>query len=229
MNVKERLPQEKAAAYAMRVIKDNILDLELEPGSPVSENELASELKISRTPVREALIELSRMDLIDIVPQKGTIISPIDLKQVKEARVLRRVAELEIVRELCAKGVSPAVIERLEESLERQRALRQVGHEEELHAEDMHFHRLLYEAVDKLWTYGVIRSTMYHFDRLRILTLKTFLQKFNLRDHENLVYALSRQDEELACIVMEKHLTREQLDRDILLLDYPTYVKNLEY
>ena len=56
MHISERLPRESSRDYALRIIKDNIISLRLEPGSPLSENELATEMGLSRTPVREALI-----------------------------------------------------------------------------------------------------------------------------------------------------------------------------
>ena len=57
MIVKKRYGRETGREYALRVLKENIVMLELEPGSRISENELASEIGVSRTPIREALIE----------------------------------------------------------------------------------------------------------------------------------------------------------------------------
>lgn len=54
MKITERLPYENGRDYALRVIKDNIIHLDLEPGSQISENELSAELGLSRAPVREA-------------------------------------------------------------------------------------------------------------------------------------------------------------------------------
>ena len=59
MYLTDRLPRETGRDYALRTIKENIIRLELAPGSMVSENELAAAMGLSRTPVREALIELS--------------------------------------------------------------------------------------------------------------------------------------------------------------------------
>ena len=56
MKLLERLPRESGGDYALRTIKENIINLELPPGSQISENELATEMGLSRTPVREALI-----------------------------------------------------------------------------------------------------------------------------------------------------------------------------
>lgn len=44
MHISERLPRESSRDYALRIIKDNIISLRLEPGSQISENELATEM-----------------------------------------------------------------------------------------------------------------------------------------------------------------------------------------
>ena len=56
MNISQRLAKESAREYACRIIKDNIVSLELKPGSLVSENELATTLGLSRTPVGKRLL-----------------------------------------------------------------------------------------------------------------------------------------------------------------------------
>ena len=63
MRLTQRQPRETGRDYALRTIKDNIIHLELAPGSMVSENELAAAMGLSRTPVREALLELQRKTL----------------------------------------------------------------------------------------------------------------------------------------------------------------------
>ena len=70
MHISERLPRESSRDYALRIIKDNIISLRLEPGSQISENELATEMGLSRTPVREALIELAKVKIIETYPQR---------------------------------------------------------------------------------------------------------------------------------------------------------------
>ena len=62
-----------------RVIRENITSLQLAPGTTVSTQELAAKLQVSRTPVREAFIRLQKEDLVEITPQKGTMVSRIDL------------------------------------------------------------------------------------------------------------------------------------------------------
>ena len=52
MKLEERHYAETAREYALRMLKENIISMELKPGAMVSENELAAQLGLSRTPVR---------------------------------------------------------------------------------------------------------------------------------------------------------------------------------
>ena len=62
----EKHEKETNREYALRVIKDNIVNLELAPGSMISEQDIANELNLSRTPVHEAMQELSSTKIIEI-------------------------------------------------------------------------------------------------------------------------------------------------------------------
>ena len=72
---------------------------QLPPGSIVSENEISAALNLSRTPIREALIELSRSKLVEILPQKGSYVTRIDLDLAEESRFLRCVVETAVFRQ----------------------------------------------------------------------------------------------------------------------------------
>lgn len=60
------------------VLRDEILDLVLPPGSPIDEVQLAERFKMSRTPIREALVRLAGEGLIDTLPNRSTMVSNID-------------------------------------------------------------------------------------------------------------------------------------------------------
>ncbi len=81
----EILPKNKretAREYVTRVLKYNIVNLNLKPGQAISENEIAELLGVSRTPVREAFLELAKASIVEVYPQKGTYISLIDMEMV---------------------------------------------------------------------------------------------------------------------------------------------------
>jgi DNA-binding GntR family transcriptional regulator len=60
------------------LLRDEILDLVLPPGSPIDEAQLAERFKMSRTPIREALVRLAGEGLIDTLPNRSTMVSNID-------------------------------------------------------------------------------------------------------------------------------------------------------
>ncbi len=71
MKVTAKTANETNREYALRVIRDNIISLDIRPGSLIGEQEIAKELGLARTPVHEALLELSKSKIVDILPQKG--------------------------------------------------------------------------------------------------------------------------------------------------------------
>ena len=94
MKLLERLPRESSRDYALRNIKENIINLELAPGSQISENALAAEMGLSRTPVREALIELAKVEIVEIHPQRKSTVPLINYDLVEESRFMRNLLEL---------------------------------------------------------------------------------------------------------------------------------------
>lgn len=60
------------------ILRDEILDLVLPPGSPIDEMQLAERFGMSRTPIREALVRLAGDGLIDTLPNRSTMVSNID-------------------------------------------------------------------------------------------------------------------------------------------------------
>lgn len=89
MKIEEKKSGETAREYAYNTIRDNIISLELEPGAPFNDIEVSQQIGISRTPVREAVIQLSEESrIIQIFPQRGMRIALIDVELVEEARFL---------------------------------------------------------------------------------------------------------------------------------------------
>ena len=83
--------------YALRVIKENIINLEIQPGSLLGEQQVADQLGLSRTPVHEAFLELSKTRIVEIYPQRGSFVSLIDMSLVEEAAFMRRTLEIAII------------------------------------------------------------------------------------------------------------------------------------
>lgn len=222
MNILNREPRENARTYAVRVLLYNIINLELAPGSAVSENELSAALSLSRTPVREALIELSKINLVEILPQRGSYISKIDYDLVEESRFMRLVMEKAILKLAC-EGIPQKYLDALEHNVQEQKKYLELDHKDQFMELDNEFHRLIFESVNKMWSYKIINDQMVHFDRLRALSLKSIKNKYTLKDHEDILYSITRRDFEMAEMLITRHLTRHLMEKSELLKLYPDY------
>jgi DNA-binding GntR family transcriptional regulator len=83
-------------AYAQ--LEELIVTMQLKPGSAVSEAMLSERLGIGRTPIREALQRLAREHLVVVLPQRGNLVSEIDVKRQLRLLEVRREVERLIVR-----------------------------------------------------------------------------------------------------------------------------------
>ena len=109
----------QSAVY--NALKNNIMTLQMKPGTVMSTQEVAKKLDVSRTPVREAFIQLQRDGLVNIFPQKETIVSRIDLSKVEQERFIRESLECANL-ELVVEKFTRKDISELELNIERQRA-----------------------------------------------------------------------------------------------------------
>jgi len=75
-----------------------ILDMQLKPFQELSEARLAAEFGVSRTPVREAFARLARRGLVDIYPQRGTLVSPLSEGLMAKSRFIREALERPLAR-----------------------------------------------------------------------------------------------------------------------------------
>lgn len=224
MQIMERIAKETAREYALRTIKHNIISLELAPGSMISENELASELGVSRTPVREALIELGKLQIVQVYPQKGSFVSLIDSELVEEARFLRLVLENAIVELACDIATEEDILV-LEENLRLQEFYLQhqvAGKQLEL---DNEFHQLLFDICKKNFTYDLLGGIMTHFDRVRSLSLSPTKYTTIILEHQAVVNAIKNKDKKLAKEIITKHLSRYKTEEEDLRKKYPHYFK----
>lgn len=225
MQITGKLPKESSRDYALRMIKHNIIMLELKPGSIVSENELASEIGVSRTPVREALIELSKTKIVEVYPQKGSVVSKICYDLVEEARFLRLVLENAML-ELVCECATESDIAMLEESIKLQEHYIENYSPDKLLKEDDKFHKYIFQICNKILTYYLMDSITAHFDRVRNMSLHTVKDIKIVEDHKKIVDAIKQRDKEMATIHMTKHLSRYQIDKEDIMKKYPDYFKS---
>lgn len=211
--------------FVYQTLKKRIIELELKPKTKISEYEVAAELEVSRTPVREAFLMLAQEDLIGIFPQKGTVISEIDLALVEEGRFVRENIERAIVREACVSFGEEQLFQ-LESNLAMQQLCLSKGTYNRLFELDEEFHRLLFEGCGKLRTWRMLRQMNTHFDRLRVLRLSANTDwNVVVSQHQKIFSHISDREVELAEKLIIEHLNLVNIEKEQLKLHYADYFK----
>lgn len=225
MQITSRNANESAREYAVRMLRDNIVSLSLSPGRAISVYELSEKLGISRTPVREALLELSKAKIIEVYPQKGSTIAYIDSKMVEEARFLREVLETAIVELACDVATEEDITE-LKANIKMQEFYVENHMPRKLLELDDVFHLKLFKLCDKEEIYSIKDTISIHFNRVRNMSLVSIKDIKIVEDHLQIVEAIANRDKQKARRIMQKHLRRYSIDDEKKIREnYPEYFK----
>ena len=222
MKISEIFPHETAKDYALRVLKENIISLELAPGSQISENELSAALSISRTPIREALSELAKVKLIEIIPQKKTSIALIDSRLVEEAGFMRYTMESAVIEQVCLQRTEEDLL-RFEENIALQKVYFQNNASEKMLQKDDEFHRAFFEITRNMEIYQLMQNLQIHFDRVRSISLSSLHNLQIIEDHEAIVESIKKRDAEEAKKLLQQHLSRYLVDEASIAARFPDY------
>ena len=226
MHIEERRYAETARDYALRILKANIISMDLEPGAMVSENELSAQMGLSRTPVREALMDLAKYRVVDVLPQRGSRIALIDYALVEEARFAREVLEVAILDLVCSLA-TPADIAQLRQNVRLQTLVQEpdMGQTQSMMELDDAFHQMLFRIAQKENTYNMLRSMTIHFDRVRSMALSVVKDSRIIADHQAICEAIAARDVQKAREIVIEHLRRVKVDEESIRRAYPQYIK----
>lgn len=230
---KEKQAGENNSQFAYRVIRENIMCLTLPPGYAINESDFCDQLEISRTPIREALSKLRDERLVNIFPQRLTCVSQIDFRLSIEGQALRAAVEPKIMRDAAGK-LSPEIRNQLEENLELQRFIAddsdKAGRFFDL---DNEFHRLIYMAADRLWTWELLKIAATHLDRVRYINVLrgNFRSEHIYADHLKFFKVLTNEADESFEKLVEEHFwiyekggqAPEKKNLESLFKDFPEY------
>jgi len=197
---------ETTAAQVERDLREAIIRLDLAPGSRLSEQEIASRLGVSRQPVREALIALGKSKLVEIRPNRGTIVVRISARQMMEARFVREAIEVAVARR-ASESFDTWTRRKIDSILERQR-MAMTGHDHNaFRREDEQFHIAIAEGAGCGLAWNAISDIKAHMDRVCNLQLRNPASMNNLiEQHEKIVAAIDGRNAEAAANAMREHL-----------------------
>ncbi len=204
-------------------MRDRIVSMELKPGTVISTQEMADNLSVSRTPVREAFIRLQGEDLLEIAPQRSTVVAKINMSRVYQERFIREALELEAVPEL-VEAATPEVIAALHENIAAQYKAIEEKRYIDLLMLDNAFHQTAFTATDEKLGLSMVRQMNGHYDRIRlIIEWADKLVQPAMDDHERYLKYIEEKDVESARNLLKSHL--RALDEDVprLISGWPDY------
>ena len=196
----------RTSAAATELIRAAIVEGRFAPGERLKEEVLASELGISRTPVREALLVLQSEGLVESVPNRGAVVRAYAPEDIEEMYELRALLEGYAARR-AATRISPAGIRRLRASNERFGRLRAGDDLHDLIRANMAFHNTILEAAGSERLVGMVRNVVevplvyksfYWYSPEQTLISEHY--------HQQLTRAFEARDAERAELIMKEHV-----------------------
>lgn len=195
-----------AQVYA--IMRRAIVNLHLAPGSNVNEKLICDQLGISRTPLREAILQLQSENLVSVVPNSGTYVSKIDLQSVFDGQLIRDALELKVVR-LAANRMTPQFERALDFNIHQQHRMWADQDYDEFYVLDEAFHAMICEFGASAYVWKIINGAKAQLDRVRRMSypLVSHLDVI-LREHIAVVDGLKQRDPEAAAEAMRVHIDR---------------------
>lgn len=205
-----------------RLLRSAIIRGEFLPGQSIFETEMSKLFSISRQPVREAFILLANERLIEVRPKRGTYVRKISMKEVLDARHVREVIEVSIVREV-AQHHEAALVKRLRSLVARQKRVKH-GDNQGFLVLDEEFHRTLALHANREYAWRIIDSAKAQMDRVRYLSYDFASPTRELADdHSTLVDSIASGDPELAAHALKDHLRKILVSLPLVAERYPDF------
>jgi DNA-binding GntR family transcriptional regulator len=185
-----------------RSIKGQLLDGTLREGMRLTEELLATQLGISKSPVREALNRLEAEGLVCIESRRGAYVREFSSKEVSDLYDFREVLE---VHSIAAAKLTPTLLREMAESIERTKMFLAARDKSKHVEEDLRFHGMIAEASGNPEFCRVFENVQ---QKSLLCRYKTYDLSANMSPigHGNIYQALKRQDREGAQAAMQDHI-----------------------
>jgi len=200
------------ADWVTASLREAILRGYFDPGEKLDQDRIAKELKVSRTPVREALQRLESEGFVDIRPHYGAFIAVVSKQDVHEIYQVRGLLEAEVVRQVTPL-IPDSVFDELELSLAKDQAQLEAGDTARHFESDIYFHETIISFVENKLLKEILDSL-----NNRIIRVRRFAQLqpgFHLvesfQEHRAIFQAMRQRDAEAAAAAMRTHLEKSAL------------------
>lgn len=186
-------------------IKNRIIVQELKPGDRLNEKELMDEYEIGKTPLREIFFRLQHDGLIRRFPRSGTIVAPIDFKELRDAAEIRLALE-GLVARLAARRMTRPVLDEMARLIGIMEANSGNGVNDDFISAETSLHSLLYDTADNMRLKAFITEQHSLFARMWFSTERTHPDLMGqIADWKGLYQAFLEGDEDKAEAVNRAH------------------------
>lgn len=187
-------------------LRKDILSGRYQPGDELVESTVGKELGVSRTPVREAIRQLELEGLVELIPNKGTVVNGISVKDVKDIYSIR--SKLEgLCAGWAARYRTEDELERLEETVYLSKFHAQKEHYEQVFELDSRFHEILYEASHSKILAHTLSDFHQYVQKARRLSITSRVRSKNSNEeHEKILEAVRDGDEKRAEDLATQHI-----------------------
>ena len=189
-------------------LKRQILIGEITPGTRMMEVELAEDMGVSRTPVREAIRKLEKEGLVTIEPRKGAYASNISIKDMVDVLEVRQGLEA-MAAAIASEKISDAQKEELQNAVDQYRAAVESEDVEEIIKYDQKFHMLIVTYSGNKTLTQVFSTVQELAIRFRYIYYDDFNRYENMpNEHQEIEEAIMSGDSEKARIAADQHVAR---------------------
>jgi DNA-binding GntR family transcriptional regulator len=196
-------------ARAFETLLAQIMTFRLKPFDLVSEKVMSETLGISRTPAREALARLARLGFIDIYPQRGSVVAPLRLADLRKSQFLREALEVGLVLRAVESADRAELVAQLRKEMAVQATLAAISDDRRFFRSDEMFHQHIAHFVGLPGIWADISAAKMHMDRFRYLTFPRLdSMAVVIAQHEAIVAALESGHAREAEEAMRSHLRR---------------------
>ncbi|MDV4150467.1 GntR family transcriptional regulator [Clostridium sp. AL.422] len=191
---------------AYDIIKKKIISCKYKPNEFLSEIELMNEIEVGRTPIREALNKLEQEHLVKIIPKKGSLVSGIAYRDVKEIYEIRELIEPYLIRKYAHK-VDKDKLLKLKDEFEKQRNSKSFD-SEEMYVKDDYFHEIIFENSENKYFINLFNSINNQNQRIRVLSgeVDKNRMKETYDEHIEIINEILEDNIDEAAKIMEHHL-----------------------
>lgn len=203
-----------------RTLRDAIVHGDLAPGEQVRDADLGEWLGVSRTPIREALLRLQRIGLVQSIPGRTTVVAPEDPVAVRQAQVVAAELQALAVR-LASRRLSPTNLAAMDEANTRLRTSLASGDAEEALAADDAFHRVPVEACGNPLVERLLEEVTSTLRRSEFLHFGSLTGTDSPAQHDAILAALTAHDAERAADLTRDNWARLATPSDAALVHEP--------